>query len=114
MILLTSPDVPGGRAEITVYGDLDRAAGAELRRMLTGIAATTVELDLARVVFLDCAGARALLGADEHLRGQGRELIVLRPSDAVLRLLELLGFASHLVIGNAGGVADANRTAPGH
>ncbi|MFI6509381.1 STAS domain-containing protein [Streptosporangium sp. NPDC050855] len=123
MILLTSPDVPGGRVEITVYGDLDRAAGAELRRMLTGpggsgepggIGAATVELDLAHVSFLDCAGARALLGADEHLRGLGREMVVLRPSRPVLRLLTLLGFASHLVIGDPGGVAGATRTPPGH
>ncbi|MEU4833093.1 STAS domain-containing protein [Streptosporangium sp. NPDC023615] len=114
MILLTSPDVPGGSVEITIYGDLDRPAGAELRRMLAGLAAATVELDLAHVSFLDCAGARALLGADEDLRGLDREMVLLRPSGPVLRLLGLLGFASHLVIGDTDGVAGANHASPGH
>ncbi|MFF3443873.1 STAS domain-containing protein [Streptosporangium sp. NPDC002721] len=114
MILLTSPEAAGGRVEITVRGDLDAVKGAELRRVIGGLGAATVELDLAQVVFIDCAGARTLLRADEHMRGLGQEMIVVRPSSPVLRLLRLLGFDRHLLIRHPGEAVGASPTPPGH
>lgn len=114
MILLTSPEPAEDRVEITVRGDLDAVKGAELRRVLGGLTAAAVELDLAQVVFIDCAGARTLLRADEHLRGLGQEMVIVRPSGPVLRLLRLLGFDSHLLIRHPGGAVGASRTPPGH
>ncbi|WP_440104623.1 STAS domain-containing protein [Streptosporangium sp. H16] len=114
MILLTSPEPAGDRVEITVRGDLDAVRGAELWRVLGGLTAATVELDLAQVVFIDCAGARALLRADEHVRGLGQEMIIVRPSGPVLRLLRLLEFDRYLLIRHPGGAVGASRTPPGH
>ncbi|MER5648051.1 STAS domain-containing protein [Streptosporangium sp. NPDC002524] len=114
MILLTSPEPAEDRAEVAVRGDLDAVEGAELRRLLGGLTVATVELDLARVGFIDCAGARTLLRADEHLRGLGQELIIVRPSGPVLRLLRLLGFDRHLLIRHPGDAVGASRTPPGH
>ncbi|WP_436763364.1 STAS domain-containing protein [Streptosporangium sp. V21-05] len=114
MILLTSPEPAEDRAGIAVRGDLDAVEGAELRRVLSGLTAATVELDLAQVVFIDCAGSRALLRADEHLRGLGQQMIIVRPSGPVLRLLRLLEFDRRLLIGHPGGTVGASRTPPGH
>ena len=60
MILLTSPEIATDRAEISVYGDLDVTTGVELRRVLGALTAVNLELDLAHVTFLDCAGVRTL------------------------------------------------------
>ncbi|WP_329087072.1 MULTISPECIES: STAS domain-containing protein [unclassified Streptosporangium] len=114
MILLTSPEPSENRVEITVYGDLDAVRGVELRHVLGTLTAATVELDLAHVGFIDCAGARALLRADEHMRDLGREVIILRPSGPVLRLLRLLGFDRYLLIRHPGDAVGASRTPPGH
>ncbi|MEU8380548.1 STAS domain-containing protein [Streptosporangium sp. NPDC048865] len=123
MILLTSPghakdadDAEGAedRVEVAVHGDLDAVKGAELRHILGRLGAARAELDLAQVVFIDCAGARSLLRAGEYTRGLGQEMIIVRPSDPVLRLLRLLGFDRYLLIGHPGDVAGASRTPPGH
>lgn|GEM_PF-4675119 len=114
MILLTSPKSSENSVEITVYGDLDAVGGAEFRRALSTITAAMVEFDLAHVGFIDCAGARALLRADEYMRGLGREMIILRPSGPVLRLLRLLEFDRHLLIRRPGGPVGASGTPPGH
>ncbi|MEU3166355.1 STAS domain-containing protein [Streptosporangium sp. NPDC006930] len=114
MILLTSPEPSENSVEITVHGDLDAVGGAELRRVLGTITAKTVEFDLAHVGFIDCAGARTLLRADEHMRGLGREMIILRPSDTVLRLLRLLEFDRYLLIRHLGDAVGASGTPPGH
>ncbi|MEU8206944.1 STAS domain-containing protein [Streptosporangium sp. NPDC049046] len=114
MILLTSPEPSKNSVEITVHGDLDAVGGVELRRVLGTTTAKTVECDLAHVGFIDCAGARTLLRADEYMRGLGREMIVLRPSGPVLRLLRLLGFDRYLLIRYPGDAVGASGTPPGH
>ncbi|MBB2912404.1 anti-anti-sigma factor [Streptosporangium becharense] len=112
MILLASPE-GAARAEIVVYGDLDVVTGVELRRVVGALGTATIELDLAHVTFLDCAGARTLLWADEHARRLGGTVTLVRPSGLVTRLLRLLEFDRHLLIRHCGGTADADRTAGG-
>ncbi|MDP9848396.1 STAS domain-containing protein [Streptosporangium lutulentum] len=113
MILLTSPETAADRTEISVYGDLDVITGVELRRVLGALTEMRVELDLAHVTFLDCAGVRTLIWAHEHMRARGGSMVIVRPSDLVLRLLRLLEFDRCLVIHRSGGAIGADRTMAG-
>ncbi|GIH96578.1 STAS domain-containing protein [Planobispora siamensis] len=110
MIVITSRETGRGTTEITVRGDLDSVAAVELRRALLGVGSAAVELDLSQVEFLDCAGARTLLWADEHLRAREGTLTVVRPSRLVMRLLRLIEFDQYLSIEWAVG---AGSPAPG-
>ncbi|WP_433259112.1 STAS domain-containing protein [Streptosporangium sp. CA-135522] len=112
LIVLTSSAAGNDGTEISVHGDLDVAAGPELRRVMGALTSAEVRLDLAHVGFLDCAGVRTLLWADEHVRGRGGVLVIGRPPDPVLRLLRLLRFDRHLLIRPAG-TAEANPAPPG-
>ena len=89
------------------------STGVELRRVLGALTAVRLELDLAHVTFLDCAGVRTLLWAHEHMRDRGGSMIILRPSSLVLRLLRLLELDQCLVIRQSGGTVGADRTAAG-
>ncbi|AWS47307.1 STAS domain-containing protein [Streptosporangium sp. 'caverna'] len=113
MILLTSPETVTGRTEISVYGDLDVITGVELRRVLGALTAVRLELDLAHVTFLDCAGVRTLLWAHEHMRDRGGLMIIFRPSGPVLRLLRLLELDQCLVIRQSSGAVGTGRTSTG-
>ncbi|WP_432867242.1 STAS domain-containing protein [Microbispora rosea] len=90
---------------MAVHGDLDVSAVPELRACLGHVLGTRrpghVEVDLAGVGFLDCAGARSLLWADARVREQGGRATFVRPAPPVLRLLRLLGFDSTLTIRTA-------------
>jgi anti-anti-sigma factor len=113
VILLTSSEIATDRTEISVYGDLDVMTGVELRRVLGALAAVKLELDLAHVTFLDCAGVRTLLWADERMRDLGGSMVILRPSALVLRLIRLLELDQCLVIRYSGGAVGAGCTATG-
>jgi anti-anti-sigma factor len=113
VILLTSPEIATDGTEISVYGDLDVITGVELRRVLGALPAVRLELDLAHVTFLDCAGVRTLLWAHEHMRDLGGSMVVRRPSNPVLRLLRLLELDQCLVIRQSDGAVGTGRTATG-
>ncbi|MBE3010950.1 STAS domain-containing protein [Microbispora sp. NEAU-D428] len=86
-------------------GDLDVSGVPELHACLRQVLGTYrpghVEVDLAGVGFLDCAGARSLLWADARVHEWGGDVTFVRPSRQVLRLLRLLGFDSGLSIRTA-------------
>jgi anti-anti-sigma factor len=110
VIIVTAGKVRRGIVEIDVEGDLDTVTSGELRHVLNETRASKVELDLSRVAFLDCGGARTLLWADTHMRARGGTFTVVDPSAPVLRLLRLLGFDRYISIE---GVVGAGRTGPG-
>ncbi|MGI5154182.1 STAS domain-containing protein [Microbispora sp. CA-102843] len=90
---------------MALNGDLDVSGVPELRACLRQVLGTYrpghVEVDLAGVGFLDCAGARSLLWTDASVREWGGGATFVRPSRQVLRLLGLLGFDSGLSIRTA-------------
>nr|WP_169952619.1 STAS domain-containing protein [Microbispora sp. H11081] len=83
-------------------GDLDALSVPEFRARLRLTLEThrpgRVEVDLAGVGFLDCAGARSLLWADACVREWGGGVVFVRPAPLVLRLLRLLGFDAVLSV----------------
>lgn len=85
--------VPGG-GTLRFAGELDAASAPEVHRALSelvGQAGTDVELDLARLTFIDSVGLGALLKAAQQLDRQGRRLVVRHAHEAVRRTIELTG-----------------------
>jgi anti-anti-sigma factor len=87
--------------DLRLWGDLDAASAADLRRELDRVArdlrpGAVVSVDASALTFIDSVGIRALAnGRRAVLRSQGR--FRLRASDALERLLELTGMTDLLV-----------------
>jgi anti-sigma B factor antagonist len=79
---------------MTVSGEIDMATGPHVantvRRAITA-EHTRIEVDLSAVTFIDSAGIGTLVDARACLHDHGLELVLHRPSEVVIRLLELLG-----------------------
>jgi anti-sigma B factor antagonist len=78
---------------IVAEGELDLVGGPRLISALPGEGDTPVVLDLGSVAFMDSSGLRALLEARQACLDAGRPFSLARPSDAVLRVLELVDLA---------------------
>jgi anti-sigma B factor antagonist len=74
----------------TVSGELDMASAPDLESACSRIDGD-LAIDLSRVDFVDSSGLAVLLRLDSR-RG---ELIVLQPSEVVLRLLEITKVSNH-------------------
>lgn len=94
MLLTTRVTERGGCTVVVVDGELDMGTAEQLRAVL---AASIVEsqralvLDLAGLRFCDSAGLATFVAAHNELDSAGRQLIIARPTDAVLRILDLSG-----------------------
>jgi anti-sigma B factor antagonist len=74
---------------LCLEGEIDLAAADRLGEALrTSIESGTSSVDVSGVTFIDSTGLRILLSAANSLNGQG-PLVLLRPSKAVKRLLDL-------------------------
>src|SRR5215210_5690444 len=77
---------------IAVRGELDMASALSLAAPLTDLAndgERAVLLDLSRLTFMDSTGMSVLLNARRRLTRQGRDMVVVCPSGAVRRVLEM-------------------------
>lgn len=83
---------------ITVSGEVDLATAADLERALsealTGTDATTIEVDLSGVEFMDSAGLRVLVAARKQAEDAGRTLRLRSPHERVRRIIEITGLAA--------------------
>jgi len=82
------------RATLSVAGEVDISTSGELRRALeASLAAPCRELviDLADVEFMDSSGLHALVEATQVFRTRGGLVCLVKPSQPVLRLLEITG-----------------------
>ena len=83
-----------GSMMVQLAGELDHdgvvvVEGAVQRAAAT--AANTLTLDAERVTFVDSAGLRLVLQAQMTASSRGVDFVLARPSDNVVRLLELTG-----------------------
>jgi anti-sigma B factor antagonist len=53
-------------------------------------------LDLSELTFMDSTGVRMILQADQHARRNCATLVVVRPPERVMRVLELVGLEDQL------------------
>jgi anti-anti-sigma factor len=85
---------------IRAAGEIDLSNVAALRRELDAarMEAVTVLLDLSGVTFIDSSGLHLLLRASDSSAGSDWGFFVVRPSESVLRLIELSGTAEVLTV----------------
>jgi anti-anti-sigma factor len=83
----------GEHALLTLVGDLDFAAHADLEAQVVALAEAgrPVVVDCAGITFLDSMGLRALLAGLLAAQKAGQAFILAAPSPPVLRVLELSG-----------------------
>jgi anti-sigma B factor antagonist len=81
------------RAVYALSGDIDLVTSehllARVRQITDG--ATPLDLDLAGVGFMDSTGLRSLFHLHDIATAHGGRLRLLRPSERILRLLEVTG-----------------------
>jgi anti-anti-sigma factor len=85
---------------IRAAGEIDMSNVAALRREVDAAhaEAVTVLLDLSGVTFIDSSGLHLLLRASHRSAGSDWGFFVVRPSESVLRLIELSGTADVLTV----------------
>lgn len=86
----------GPVALITLRGELDMLATAELEATLERLTDEIVAVDLRELLFLDSAGLRTLLLARDRLEGEERRLVLVRGGRAVQRVFEITRMTDRL------------------
>ncbi len=93
-----------GRVVLELHGELDLVGSPLLARDLERAEAgapQTIVLDLGDLEFIDSAGLRVILAANERARSRGGELVLTPARPQVRRLLEVSGVEEHLRIEGA-------------
>jgi anti-anti-sigma factor len=89
-----------GTVRVAVTGEVDIATATVLRDRLLGVLdgqrPSVLEIDLAGVTFLDCAGLGALVAARNAAVRSGRQMWVTHPHPFVRRVLAVTGLLTLL------------------
>ena len=96
-------NVSGTCHELLVSGRVDGAAANEMElQVLEAIkaGATEIYINLAGADFLCSAGIRVILQYWRQMKGQGKKLLVTRPSPAIEQILDMTGFKEAVVEGS--------------
>lgn len=83
-----------GRTVVAVRGELDAYTAPRFRDQVAALVhqgRTEVTVDLHEVEFVDSSGLSALIAAHKQLRRLGGDLVLLAPTAAVFRVLEISG-----------------------
>jgi anti-sigma B factor antagonist len=86
---------------VSPSGEVDSVTAPQLGRHLLGLAdegGTDVVVDLSRVTFMDSTGIGVLLNALRQLTSRRRRLVLVCPTERVLRPFEITGLVGHLPI----------------
>lgn len=82
-----------GELDLSGIGEFERALEAELEA-----AGGIVALDLRELDFMDSSGLRALLMADRRVKDADRNLVLVRPSSSVERVLIITDVSERLTL----------------
>ena len=97
--IVASTDGDVGR--VTITGELDTDSAPRLISTVHEIAVPPrrgVELDCEGVTFLDSAGVRALIVARNEATKNGVDLVLVRPSAQLTRVIEMTGLVGFLSV----------------
>jgi anti-anti-sigma factor len=101
-VLLRCHFAVDGESDILhVTGELDIATAPTLERALADHLdgqGGDFRLDLHSLTFVDSSGAKALMHAHNRVESLGRRLVIVRPTRAVRKVLDLMGFDQVLAI----------------
>src|SRR5687767_2613820 len=93
----------GDVGRVTISGELDTDTAPRLISTTHEIAVAPrrgVELDCEGVTFLDSAGVRALIVARNEATRNGVDLVLVRPSAQLTRVIEMTGLVDFLSVAN--------------
>jgi anti-sigma B factor antagonist len=79
-------------ATVALVGEFDMARERALVEAVVALdllPSTEVRLDMSAVTFVDSCGLRGLLAARAYLEGRGCELRLVRPSEQLVRIIEI-------------------------
>ena len=82
-------------------GEVDVVTAPQLGRRLLGLAdegKTRVVVDLSQVTFMDSTGIGVLLNALKHMRLRKGALVLVCPTERILRPFQITGLVDHLRI----------------
>jgi anti-anti-sigma factor len=100
-------DDAGGPVVYALAGEIDTYVADALEGRLRQVAAErgeVIEVDLAEVAYCDSSGLRVFIKLSNELAARGGRLRFVRPSPAVMRLVELTNTAS--ILGFPSGVPE--------
>jgi anti-anti-sigma factor len=84
---------------LVLCGDVDAHTASLLAAELDDVAAVhRLELDASAVSFIDSTGLRTILAEHRRRQAERRELVVVRPSAPMIRLIEVTGLVSYLSV----------------
>ena len=83
---------------VVAEGELDLVGAPRLLEAIPAEGTAPVVLDLASVGFMDSSGLRSLLEARQACIDAGRPFALSRPSEQVLRVLELVDLSSEFEV----------------
>jgi anti-sigma B factor antagonist len=95
-LVITEP----GAGVVGLQGEIDAHSAPALAARFDTLPAGTDDIvfDMAEVTFADSSGLRVLLDVHQRATEASRQLILLRPSDPVIKLLEASGLSDHFTI----------------
>jgi anti-sigma B factor antagonist len=90
-----------GRTVVTLQGALDAGTAPRLEEQFAEMSrrgVTHVDLDIARLEFMDSNGLAVVVGEHKRAKGGGGGLVIHHPSRRVIRLFQTHGLMSYLVV----------------
>jgi anti-anti-sigma factor len=93
----------GDSWEISISGRIDGAVAKELEVEILAASragAREIFVNLSRAEWICSAGIRVLLQYFQQMKGNGKKLLVARPSTEIISILEMTGFKSLIVDGD--------------
>jgi anti-anti-sigma factor len=97
---VSSASTPEGARFVRVVGELDAATAVELRQVLDsaiGDGAHEVQVDLARVAFMDSSGLAVIVDAHRRLVANGGRVQVCAASAIVGKVIDIAGLSPDLL-----------------
>jgi len=79
----------------SIEGEIDLATIEEVTTRVLANPAKTVVLDASQLTFIDSAGLRGLINAQNTLAEQGRKLTIANRPQMLVRLLEITGMTDY-------------------
>jgi anti-sigma B factor antagonist len=96
MLLKIDTAAEGDTLHATLAGEFDMGGVSAFRKAVEDEPEPwqRAEIDMHDVVFMDSSGLQELLRLNNRARERGLEVVIVRPSVPVMRLLELTGLES--------------------
>ena len=100
MLLKIDTNLEEDTLAVKLVGEFDMGSIGEFRAALEGASEQwrCAEIDLRDLVFMDSSGLQELVRLNNRAHERNLEVVLIKPSAPVMRLLELTGLQSHFTI----------------